>query len=407
MDMGIRILFAALLVTLTIFAVVPTIAQDATPESSVSRPLLDMLRFVPDTADYRQFITYGDQAAWYRGWGFQPIPDRDTLLSMDNSAPVYNAWTLVMGRQTTPPEFLGYQYMRAEDMRSFYGFDLLHVDRYLQAGIPPDWIGVADFSFDPAQIASALTASGYSASALESGAKLYSLHGDYELSLDRSVPHVGQLGGLNRIALLGQQLVIARATVLAQNALQTHSGAILSLAENPAYIAGVQSLNDPSLAQTGELVGAILVDGTMFTRDQLCPPDAQPCDVAFPDAPLPAFDLAVFATLHTPGKTSLVLALVFPESTDATGAAASLGQRMKSYQSIIARRPLMDILHDRRGDFDLAVDTKVNGRPVALVVLHDDDPSLKPDSSGVVQSSVFDWFDFIAARDVMYLVSGG
>jgi hypothetical protein len=53
------------------------------------------------------------------------------------------------------------------------------------------------------------------------------------------------------------------------------------------------------------------------------------------------------------------------------------------------------------------VDTKVNERPVALVVLHDDDPSLKTDSSGVIQSSVFDWFDFIATRDVMYLVPGG
>jgi hypothetical protein len=402
-----RILFALSLLAMLV-STAPLTAQETTPESSAaSNPLLDMLRFIPDTADYRQFITYGDQAAWYRGWGFQPIPDRDTLLSMDNSAPVYNAWTLVMGRQTTPPEFLGYQYTRAEDMRSFYGFDLFHVDRYLQAGIPPGWISVVDFSFDPAQIASALTASGYSASALESGAKLYSLHGDNEVSLGGSLPHVGQLGGLNRIALLGQQMVIARATAVAQNALQAHSGATPSLAENPAYIAGIQSLADPSLAQTGELVGAILVDGLMFTKDQLCPPDAQPCDVAFPDAPLPAFDLAVFATLHTPGKTSLVLALVFPETTDATGAAAALAQRIKSYQSFRFQRPLLDVLHERGGDFDLAVDTKVNERPVALVVLHDDDPSLKTDSSGVIQSSVFDWFDFIATRDVMYLVPGG
>ena len=45
------------------------------PESNLMR----LLRFVPDKRDYREYVTFGDAAAWHTSWDVSRLDDLDDL----------------------------------------------------------------------------------------------------------------------------------------------------------------------------------------------------------------------------------------------------------------------------------------------------------------------------------------
>ena len=224
------------------------------PESA----LLRLLRFIPDKSEYREYVIFGDAVAWHTSWEIPRIDNLDELEELDRETRAY--WMMIMGSQTMPANALGRQYLAArDDMRGYYGFDLFNVDRWIEAGAPPETITAVGFSFDSKQIGEALTDFGYDHEALDGGGTLYSILEDYEFSMD--IPtRIGQLGTLNRVALLEGQMVITRATELVEDALDAKSGERRSLAENEEFRAAVLALEDDALADYGELVGAFLTD---------------------------------------------------------------------------------------------------------------------------------------------------
>lgn len=393
-----KILFIFLL-----FVVAPTVAQD-----TVDNPLLRMLRFVPDTPENREYVTYGDAAAWYSSWD---VPRIDSIAEIDGLERDPRAyWLNILPRQTTPPDALGLQFMMLDEMRGAYGFDLFNVDRYLQAGLPPDLVSVIEYSFPDSQIVDALIASGYSVETLNDEAALYSILDDYQLdvSMEMVKTRVGQLGNLNRIALLEGQMVIAKATANVTNAFAAHEGDIPSLADDPGYIAATSALLDSALGDMGELVGVIWVDGL-----QLADPlayaefgasqevvDQIREELITADSALPPYDLVAFGTRHSPGATHLILAVVFPVDTDAKAAANVLAERMENYTSLVTNQPMTD-----RWDLEMATGTKVNGLPVALVSMRVDDPAPTPDGQELPNAAVFTWSQMVWSRDTLFLAT--
>lgn len=378
------------------------------PDTPVSpdAPLMRMLHFVPDTPEYREYLTFGDADAWHGSWNVPRVASFEQLEIFPQESRAY--WLVVLPNQTTPPRSLHYEYLLTDDMRGSYGFDLFNLDRYMGAGTPPDWITILEFSFDGTQITDALTGSGYETQALETGGTLFSIRGDHEMDI-KSATASGRFGDYNRIALLDGQAVVAKATANVTNAIQAKDGERNSLAENPDYIAVATALEDPSLEEKGELVGAILMEsGSDFADPEWFLGSAVPQEsreeflrenTQGPELPL--HNLVAFATRHTEGASSLILAVVFPKGTDAEAAADVLDERLRDYYSFMYRRDFTD-----RWTFDMATGVEAGGLPVALAVMRVDDPPRTSDDEGRANTAVFSWNILVERRDIGFLMVG-
>ncbi len=367
-------------------------------------PLLRLLRFVPDTPEYRKYLTYGDADAWHTSWN---IPRVDNLEELENLGQEPHAyWKFIMTTQTIPPGSLGIQYLFDEDQRSFYGFDLFNLDRFMEAGELPDRISLVEFSFDHAQIAKALTTLGYETMPLEKGVALYRILDDYKADL-RFPTRTGRLGGLNRIILRDGQMIIAKATAPVTNALLAYNGEKSSLADSSDYVAAVKALEHSALKDTGELVGAIFMTAPNFSDPALLlEPSAheeaiqQLKDYA-QKPPLPPYSLVVFATRHTRGASFLILTVVFPKGTDANAAADILADRLQHYVSVS-----QGISLDDRWTFEKATGVEVQELPVVLAVMRVDDPPPTPQDAANINAGVFTWSSLIFKRDALFLIPG-
>ncbi len=374
------------------------------PESA----LLRMLRFIPDKSDYRHWVSFGDAAAWHTSWDIPRLDDLDGLNALDRETRA--RWTSILPSQTWPATAIGHQYLLTGDQRDFYGFDLFNLDRWIEAGQPPGTITAVEFGFDGKQIADALVDSGYDDEDLDGGGTLYSILDDYEISFDLPTK-VGQLGYLNRIALLKGQMVIARATDLVEDALDADSGDRRSLAENKEYRAAALALQDKALSGYGELVGVILTDDQDFSEpatylDPVQSPEfleelRQRFERDADD--LPGWEVAAFATQHADEASYLTLLVVFDEGTDAEEAAKVLADRLEGYD--LLRDPDRTLMEYCRCSLEQAIAVKAEGLPVALVTLRADNPSPTPEDESIVNTFVFSWTRLLFSRDTGFLVS--
>jgi hypothetical protein len=340
--------------------------------------------------------------AWHNSWNIARVNNLEELETLGRQPSAY--WKIIMPKQVLPPSSLGIDFLFTEDQRSFYGFDLFNLDRFLSAGDQPDLLTVAQYSFEKAQIENALLASGYQAEKLETEDALYSIMDDYEVDLEFPM-NTGKLGNLNRIFVYDGHMIVAKASTIVTNSLATYTGEIPSLGEDPAHIAAAMALENPELSETGELVGAVLMDGSQFgdTRYYLSHfvnrQVIQELRESTQEIQLPPFSLVAFATRHTEGASYLVLAVVFPEGTDAGDAAIILADRLQNYTSFFSGETF-----EEKWTFEKAVGIEANGLPVALVVMRVDDPPHADEDAAVVDSGLFTWNYLVSKGDVLFLV---
>lgn len=365
--------------------------EEQTESVGGAAALAQLLQMVPDTPEYRRYLTFGDAAAWHATTGVPHIAEPDDLDVL--TARERDALLFTFSRETMTPSTLGAQYFMAEDQLGHFGFNLFTLDRWLEAGSPPEMLTVVEVSTDPANIASALVASGYSDAHLEDGSTLFSQHDDFEVQLDAPL-RTGMMGELNRILLRDGQMIIGRATEIVENAQLATAGDHTSLAEVSTFRAAVQAVTDPTLSELGELVGAI------FTEDAATDPAAilganasaerlKAVRKSLGEATLPPVLLSTFATHRNGDDIYLTLAAVFPSGTDATEVTNILAERMSSYTSVVIQQPL-----DERWSLVQATPLEVEGTPVALVTMQVTDPE-----------APLSWAQMVFARDVAFLWS--
>ena len=370
---------------------VSAIAQEPASPNDLLR-LLEMIPDVPQA--HTSEIYFGDIAAWYTSWSVLRIPNVTMagLLPREQHA----RWMFTLSDQTVPPKVLGVDTLIIEDMRAVYGFDVFQVDHFIYTGAIPDDLAFVEAEFlDENQVAARLGEIGYTSEPSADPWTLYSFGDDYESGFQNAaLPIAGRLGSLNRIAVGTNQLVIARATQNITVAVQAAQNIIDSLADNPLYVAGATALLDPALADTGELVGAILTEQNL-TADSVALPAA--------DAdPLPQYELSVFGTRHSAeqGATFLILGLVFPAGVDAEHAANIIANRITDYTSLVTNTPLTD-----KWALDRALGADVEGHPVALVVMRIDDPPIGPEDDPA-DAKMVSWFQLLATRDLGFMMPG-
>jgi hypothetical protein len=395
--------FVVLLVGLLCVSSVGAAPTPPAPDS----PLLSWLRLVTDTPDHRKLLTYGDVDAWHRSWD---VPRADSMAGVDGlDATAKGRWLGVMPAQTNLPSQLNQA--ATEEFRRSYGFNLFDVDRIMQIGAPPTNVTFWALRNDPALVATALAATGYTSRTLEAGGVLYSLGDDFQIQLNAHVPAPGKLGDFNRIAMLDGQTsphstldwATAKATGPISESLAARSGEVRSLADAPDYQAAVAALDDPALADMGALMGVLFVDGPSLALgdpvralqdlQQGLKPDTE-------GPPLPMYLTVAFATRHAAGASHLVLAVVFPPGVDAAAAAEVLGKRLRDYKSVLTRASLAD-----RWSFEKAVGVTAGGLPVALVAMRVPDPPVAA-AGDAKPAAVFSWPRMVYQRDMLFLTVG-
>lgn len=392
-------------------------AQGSSAQDPAQNELLHLLGSVPDNENTRTWLSFGDMEAWYNAWGVPRLPG---LAVLDFVAAGPRAlWMYVMPEQTQPPEVLGIQYLMLDEMRPFYGFDLFNADRWVYAGGPPDDVTFLRHNANPEAVAAQLVASGYTAEELDGGWTLFSILDDYQSMLrppadGPAIPRAGMIGQMNRIALNGQDLIIARATANVTAVLETIAGDAPALAADPAYAALGAALDDPALAANGPLIGAILQPGSAYWATvtgeaglaRLNEDERQRVREAFglddPARLLPPYDLVGFITSRDAAGTLLTLVLVFPEGmdqqVDLPAHAAMLGEKMATYKSFVAPRG-RDL--SEYWSLERAGTLTAGGRPVITVVMR----AAERESDGRI--SVLDWSHMVYRRDVAFLAAKG
>lgn len=370
-------------------------------KAALETPLMQMLRYIPDTADYRQWVSFGDAALWHAAWDIPRVSSMDEVMDDLDPKTEKPYWMNVLPRQAVPPVSLRIEMMFTEDQTALFGFSFFNLDRYLEAGSPPDAITIAEFSFEGQQIAAALETLGYASEPLGDGS-LYRIRDDYEVDL-QSEYRTNQMANLNRIVLLGNRLLIGNASPVVQSALEAFAGERRSLAENESFRAVALALADPALEDFGDLVGIMFTNwGQLDGRGNLKPEQSAKLTESLLSEwaqPLPAYELAAFATLQNGQTTYLLLALVFPQGVDAQSAADVVAGRMETYTSLSLQQPL-----DDRWELEKAAGVEVNGLPVALVVMRAiprEPQEITPGSYGV---GVWSWYQLVVRRDVMFLL---
>lgn len=364
--------------------------------SSTSDALLHYLQYVPDTEEYRAWFSYGNTAAWYEAWDISRPASPDDILAEANAAARPYILT-ILPEQTVPPISLQTRNLLSEDQRGFYGFDMLNLDSYAQAGQPPTAITLADFSFDRETIASALSQSGYETTPLGDGT-LYQLRGDNELDFQAPLA-TSQFPNLNRIVLVGNQMVIGSATQVVEQALSAQARDVPSLADNPLYVAAAEALADSSLTEWGTLVGVILIEGPALPQEP--PPQLTEAladqFATYAAKPLPDFQLAVFATRQQEQTTYLLLALVLPPGADAQRTAETLAERLQTYVSTMRRDTMNDFWQ-----LETATSLEANDLPIALVVMR---TAVKTSTDTPNAAAILSWYDLTETRDTLFLVT--
>lgn len=403
--MRLRRRLTGLTILLLLLLALPASAQDD-PEN----PLLNLLRYVPDTESNREFITYGDLALWNQSWGFIRISSVAQLeLRSDLSDPVVPATLFTMVDQTRAPLALGLDRLLVDEMRSYLGFDFFTTDRFIEAGNLPEVLTVIQTSVDNASIARALTRAEYAESTVAS-ATLYSKGDDNEMNLAADMPRTAQLGNLNRVALMDDVVLMGRATAVVEGGVDAATGSTPSLMDNAAFRAGALAVSDPEHAGDGHLVGAFFMGqdepldwmrvlGQYATPQQI---EAARATLAGTGT-LPAYELAVFGTRRRADDSQLLLALVFPEGVDAQAATDTLMMRMKLANSQRRQQPLVEMWAEYGVEIEWGRGVEIDGVPVALVSLSARNPTLR-EVDGRIETRVFNWASMVYLLDLSFMI---
>lgn len=390
------------------------LALPASAQDDDANPLLNLLGYVPDTVDYREFLSYGDMALWVESWGidrFESVQDIERRRNEDTID--WPATSFVMPRQTNAPQVAGLEYLITDQLRPYWGIDFLNIDRFVEAGNPPTVLTVLETSATDSAIAAALTAVDYTESTL-GDATLYSRNDDFGIDMAGDGPMLSRLGSLNRVALLDDVVIVGRATAIAESAVDAAAGDVATLADNATFRAGALAVSDVAYAGEGDLVGALFMGQAqpLDLRAMLGPRATEQQINALLErfdfgTPLPVYQLSVFATRSRENDSQLLLALVFPPGVDAQAATDIVLMRMKQYNSLMTNEPLIDLWAERGVEIEWGRGVEIDGQPVALISLSAANPTFEVRDGGIRDTGVFSWINMVYARDLGFIAVTG
>ena len=375
-------------------------------------PVLQLLRYVPDTPDETYSMHYGDLRAWQTGRG----EVQTERIQLDRTQIDY--WVTMFMLQASVPTGLNNRGLFMPDDKQYerLGFNILSTNRFIVTGRPPNEFVVADISTNHNAIADSLTAFGYQIIPTESEGTLYGIHQDHHFDTEFWITthqiYNGAFGDLNRIALLNEQILTTRSTQQITRALAAKADHLPSVADNPTYVAAVQAFESPEVAELGPLVGVIFESGENFTNLKTYPgfntTGREDWLEELPhyleqlygtEAPLPNFSLIALSTRQQADVSYLVLTVVFPSGVDTESLTNILADR--AINAVSVRR---EIFFKDYWLFEAVHSSEYAGLPVSTIVMRvEHGPTPEGDMLRLIEDPPLTWRMMHQSGDLLFL----
>ncbi len=302
--------------------------QEAAPPD---QGLVAMLGYVPEEIvgldPGRITVRFVDYAALSAAEGIAPLRALGDLdLLMGTIPPAALLGRIVMG-----PEAMPYLWQSAGRMGEVVGFEwLLHVDRSLEFGSPPDPGLLLEGQFSEAQVGVALEERGFSVSDVAE-IPVWHRFDDRTISLaarEPADPFGGHIGAAARVTFLGDALANARSWSTIETIIASYQGQTPSLAHEPPHRALARAVT----SSDGYLIQAVFIEEDALRGAGGRVETATVGEGT--EAVLPPFTLAVLADRHHAGDEQVqLIGLAYDDVLTAQTASAILAQRVQSFRS--------------------------------------------------------------------------
>lgn len=378
----------------------------APPAAGLAGPLAELLALAPDPstaaeAPETQLFEFGDPAAQLAAVNVATVDRRDASADVRlwSRATRWLALPSPMREHALNPEW-----------RELFGFDLFQIDQSLVTGEPPNRNFFLRGRFDPAEMRTAPTASGYQPLAIER-VEVLSLFAEPAIGLANDVSRLA-LSALNNMTVLPDGTVVFASSLAGIRAvLAVASGAAPSPIERPEVATLLGSITTPlasAIVTTGSWLGlgtfrseaVILGEQAGEVIDQVAalgtvPPVALAPWGVTPGGPVPlppANDDEPVAPPAMPPveepQAAVVIALLTTEAVAAGEAVDVIDARLGALSSLVTRTPFAEMFAEWRV-------AAVPDAPVVTVEL-----TVAPGFSPRL------WVDLLVRRDVPFVAWG-
>jgi hypothetical protein len=334
------------------------------PAQAEPSPLLRMLAFAPDTRDIRagevSYVDFQALVSSQRG-AAQPKNYQEWLAIQSQKTPGAGRFMAALRGISVGSADLALQFARPEGMVKALGIDPFTIQRILSIGTPPSTALVLDGTFDPAAIGQALETKKYqkqpdlgsfalwcSVDGCDTGTKLN------PAGREPGNPFGGNLGRKQPIAASTAQVFSSASYPLMQTMAKATGGRQASLAATPEYLSSAEAF-----MAAGTVLQVYFLNPKSTKDAFTLPVGAQAgalkefiekAKAEF--VPIPAYSLVTFAHVVNEDSELAMVALVYDSESDAKTAQDVILSRISKYQSLVTRRPLMELIKERQGTLE-------------------------------------------------------
>jgi hypothetical protein len=245
----------------------------------------------------------------------------------------------------------------AADWPEQVGFDLLDVERHLAFGTPPSDGSVLLGEFDPAAVAAAFEARGYSSSETDERTLLCGAAGcDAGMatdlaSADRSLPFGAGIGRSEPLAVTADTMLSSADLGTLEGMMAAEDGVAASLADDPAYRAlAMATAPGARLTQASFLPGGMLGVGPDIYLSLGASPEEAASLVTELSASLEPMPVAAAVAIldgATDDEQVVTIAMAYADEADAAIAAEVLPRRLEDMPAVSYEAPLAELLSER------------------------------------------------------------
>ncbi len=374
-----------IVLVLTTFGLSITLAQDPLDQ----QPLMKMLARIPNISASRTEIYFNDRVAVEAAYPPAKMPkdwaEFDAISKSKGENPdllPVDLWWRVWRNQQSA---LSARYIvSAVDSPSVVGFDYFQIEQEMTYGTPPAVGTQFAGHFDLDAVRAAFSNRDYTRQDNTDAELWCSANGCdsvTKLNLkDRNPanPFGGELGRSQPLLIEDNALVSSGDATVMQEHIDVITGKEQSLAQLPQYRAAVDAITSD-----GNLLQAYFWDGEVLARMRMLSlttavlgANAKPelikkflQDMLKDYKPIPMYELLAFADVATDTEQVGEVALVYSSEADAKAAAEVLPQRIDTYVSLAVKKPLIELLHERRVDSPKVDIVESNGKYVLVLKL--------------------------------------
>lgn len=390
----------------------------ATAQDDTS-PILELLSAVPDTLEARDsIVSFVDYRAMVEARAGAKTPESwDEFMNAETEE--MDLYSAALFGIISGPDFLQFLFTEGGAWEETVGFNFFDIEQGLLFGNPPQLGNVLVGSFDVNTIIDAFARQGFTAETFNDYMMLCGEIGcddgaltDFD-NINRSNPFGGDLGRQEPILVSESLLLNSPEVTIAKLMEEAVTDEIVSLADNPTYIAATNSINPDNI-----LIQAQFVYFTLIVPDVamniLTGNAAEIEEKMEAFAGLPQYEVVMFADTATETEQVVYVSLVYNTLEAAELATEVIPTRLAEMESTV-RQVDFQTLFDERGVTDIiatAVTDEATGRALAILEFHAPIAPQEADPEAVfgrVSSSILYrlFIDMLYARDTDWLIASG